>query len=188
MRSFSGAGIWLFSMLSALRVHKSRVDSMTDSLMASTNTHRAGGIFPPVVLFQILFYWNAANISQSEYFPLRANTHTDNYTYTRVGQLNGDSSVERLASLCMGREPWELEKWKVRKETKPGLWVLTHKSSRLLRDLRLPSEHEEQRKQEGAAHLLGDQSQPGHTACVSSELQILSTCMKNIKFLYILAF
>ena len=56
MRSFSGAGIWLFSMLSALRVHKSRVDSMTDSLMASTNTHRAGGIFPPVVLFQILFY------------------------------------------------------------------------------------------------------------------------------------
>ena len=56
MRSFSRAGLWLFSMLSALRVRKSRVDSMTDSLMASTNTHRAGGIFPPVVLLQILFY------------------------------------------------------------------------------------------------------------------------------------
>ena len=56
MRNFSRAGIWLFSMLSALRVHKSRVDSMTDSLMASRNTHMAGGIFHPGVLLQILFY------------------------------------------------------------------------------------------------------------------------------------
>ena len=48
-------GAWWAAMVSALRVHKSRVDSMTDSLMASTNTHMAGGIFLPGVLLQILF-------------------------------------------------------------------------------------------------------------------------------------
>lgn len=54
MRNFSRAGIWLFSMLSALRVHKSRVDSMTDSLMASTNTWQVA-FFIQVFCFKYCF-------------------------------------------------------------------------------------------------------------------------------------
>ena len=110
-------------------------------------------------------------------------THTHTTTHRQLHTPGWGNSTVTLQWRGWHHSVWEGNPGSGVSENSGKKRSLTSKSSRLLRDLRLLSEHDEQRKQEGAAHLLGDQSQPGHMARVRSELQILSTCMNNMKCL-----